>query len=47
MLVFTNEDYMIENIRLTNLLETFASWTEDVDKGFNVDVIFLGFLKSL
>ena len=31
---------------LTNLLETFESWTEDVDKGYSVDVIFFGFSKS-
>ena len=32
---------------LTNLLETFESWTEDVDKGYSVDVIFWIFKKSL
>ena len=32
---------------LTNLLETFESWTEDVDKGYSVDVIFLDFQKAL
>ena len=31
---------------LTNLLETFESWTEDVDKGYSVDVIFLDFQKA-
>ena len=30
----------------TNLLETFESWTEDVDKGYSVDVIFLDFQKA-
>ena len=25
---------------LTNLLETFESWTEDVDHGHSIDVIF-------
>ena len=32
---------------LTNLLEPFESWTEDVEKGYSVDVIFLDFRKSL
>ena len=32
---------------LTNLLETFESWTEDVDKGYSVDVIFWNFKKPL
>ena len=33
---------------LTNLLESFESWTEeDVDKGYSVDVIFLIFKKPL
>ena len=32
---------------LTNLLETFESWTEDVDKGYSVGVIFWIFKKPL
>ena len=32
---------------LTNLLETFESWTEDVDKGYSVDVTFWIFKKPL
>ena len=31
---------------LTNLLETFESWTEDVDKGYSVDVVFWDFQKA-
>ena len=31
---------------LTNLLETFESWTEDVDQGHSVDVILLDFQKA-
>ena len=31
---------------LTNILETLESWTEDVDKGYSVDVIFLDFRKA-
>ena len=31
---------------LTNLLKTFESWTEDVDQGHSVDVIFLDFQKE-
>ena len=31
---------------LTNLLETFDSWTEDVDQGHSVDVILLDFQKA-
>ena len=31
---------------LTNLLETFESWTEDVDQGHSVGVIYLDFLKA-
>ena len=30
---------------LTNLLETFESWTEDVDQEHSVDVILLDFKK--
>ena len=30
---------------LTHLLETFESWTEDVDQGHSVDVILLDFQK--
>ena len=31
---------------LTNVLETFESWTEDVDQGHIVDVILLDFQKA-
>ena len=31
---------------LTNLLETFESWTEDVDQGDSVDAILLDFQKA-
>ena len=31
---------------LTNLLEIIESWTEDVDQGDSVDVIFLDFQKA-
>ena len=31
---------------LTNLLETFESWIEVVDKGYSVDVIFLDFQEA-
>ena len=31
---------------LTNLLETFESWTEDVDQGHSVDVILFDFQKA-
>ena len=31
---------------LTNLLETFESWTEDVDQGHSVDFIFLKSLEK-
>ena len=31
---------------LTNLLETFESWTEGVDQGRSVDVTFLDFHKE-
>ena len=38
----TTEKHGFTNVRscLTNLLETFESWTEDVDKGYSVDAIF-------
>ena len=44
----TTQQYGFTNGRscLTNLLETFESWTEDVDKGYTVDVIFLDFQKA-
>ena len=38
--------YKWQILFLTNLLETFESWTEDVDKGYSVDVIFLDFQKA-
>ena len=31
---------------LTNVLETFESWTEDVDQEHSVDVILLDFQKA-
>ena len=31
---------------LKNLLETFESWTEDVDKRYSVDVVFWDFQKA-
>ena len=33
-------------LALTNLLETFESWTEDVDQGDSVDAILLDFQKA-
>ena len=44
----TTEQHGFTNGRscLTNLLETFESWTEDVDKGYSVDVIVLDFQKA-
>ena len=46
--MFSTELHGFTNGRscLTNLLETFESWTEDVDKGYSVDVIFLDFQKA-
>ena len=36
-----------DSIKLTRcLLETFESWTEDVDKCYGVDVTFLDFQKA-
>ena len=31
---------------LTNLLDAFESWTEDLDQGCSVDVILLDFQKA-
>ena len=44
----TTEQHGFTNGRscLMNLLETFESWTENVDKGYSVDVIFLDYQKS-
>ena len=45
----TTQQHCFTNGRsgLTHLLETFESWTEDVDKGYSVDVIFWIFKKLL
>ena len=43
---YLHGQYQVNKMRL-HLLETFESWTEDVDKWYGVDVTFLDFQKAL
>ena len=37
---------LLQNILFTNLLETFENWTDALDSGYDVDVVYLDYSKA-